>query len=149
MGESATSCRGVLWACVSQGRCVLNAAFLLERFKYKLQMLDWETEWAGSENWDGCIVKAEQDCLDPQPSSYTESEVHTVVTDRLVQEGGVAVDYLKTRVFPGEVMNEMLVYMNDQQATGEDAAYYFLETYEDIWSAWVGAEEAAAIKSEL
>ena len=117
--------------------------------KYKLKMLDWETEWAGSENWDGCMVKPEQECLDPQPSSYTESEVHTVVTDRLVKEGGIAVEYLKARVFPGEVMNEMLVYMNENQATGEDAAYHFLEAYPQIWEAWVSPEAAEGIKSEL
>ena len=117
--------------------------------KYKLKMLDWETEWAGSKNWDGCMVKPEQECLDPQPSSYTESEVHTVVTDRLVKEGGIAVEYLKARVFPGEVMNEMLVYMNENQATGEDAAYHFLEAYPQIWEAWVSPEAAEGIKSEL
>lgn len=117
--------------------------------KYKLKMLDWETAWGGSENWDGCIVKPEQECLDPQPSSYTESEVHSVVTDAFLKKGGPAVDYLKARVFPGEVMNEMLVYMNENQATGEDAAYHFLETYGDIWSAWVSAEAAEEIKSEL
>ncbi len=117
--------------------------------KYQLQMLDWETPWGGSENWDGCIVKPEQECLDPQPTSYTESEVHSVITDRLMKEGGLAVDYLGTRVFPGEVMNAMLVYMTENQATGEDAAYYFFEEYEDLWSSWVSAEAAEGIKSEL
>lgn len=117
--------------------------------KYDLELLEWETEWGGSENWDGCIVKAEQDCLDPQPSSYTESEVHTVITDRLMNEGGIAVDYLGNRVFPGSVMNTMLVYMNDQQATGEDAAWYFLETYPEIWTEWVSEEAAEAINGEL
>ena len=117
--------------------------------KYNMQLLEWETEWAGSENWDGCIVKPEQECLDPQPSSYTESEVHTVITDNLMQQGGIAVDYLKQRVFPGEVMNAMLVYMTENQATGEDAAYVFLEDHEDIWTQWVTPEAAEAIKSAL
>jgi len=117
--------------------------------KYNLKMLKWETPWAGSENWDGCIVKPEQDCLDPQPSSYTESEVHTVITDRLYQEGGPAVEYFSKRIFPGEIMNAMLVYMNDNQATGEDAAYYFLETYPEVWSAWVGEDAATMVKDAL
>lgn len=117
--------------------------------KYGLKLLEWETEWGGTENWDGCIVKAEQDCLDPKPTSYTESEVHSVITDRLQKEGGIAVEYLSKRVFPGEVMNEMLVYMTDNQAGGEDAAYHFLETHEDIWMGWVSEDAAAKIKSEL
>jgi len=117
--------------------------------KYKLSILDWETPFAGQEEWDSCIVKPEQECLEPKKTAYTVSDVQTVITDRLMQEGGIAVDYFKQRVFPGEAMNEMLVYMNDNQATGEDAAWHFLETYEDIWSAWVSEEAAAAIKSEL
>lgn len=117
--------------------------------KYGLKMLPFEAEFAGKENWDGCIVKPEQDCLDPKPSAWTESEVHTVITDRLMQEGGIAVEYLKQRVFPGEIMNEMLVYMTDNQAGGEDAAYHFLETHEDIWMGWVSEDAAAKIKSEL
>lgn len=117
--------------------------------KYNLTLLEWETAWGGSENWDGCIVKPEQECLDPQMTSYTESEVHTVVTDRFLKEGGVAVDYLKERVFPGDVMNTMLVYMNENQATGGDAAWYFLETYPEIWEAWVSEDAATGIKKEL
>ncbi|MCV2875487.1 ABC transporter substrate-binding protein [Rhodobacteraceae bacterium XHP0102] len=117
--------------------------------KYDLVMLEWETPWGGSENWDGCIVKPEQECLDPQPTSYTESEVHTVITDRLFEEGGIAVDYLATRVFPGDAMNAMLVYMTDNQATGEAAAFEFLATREDIWGQWVTPEAAAAIRSAL
>lgn len=117
--------------------------------KYNLTLLPFEAEWAGSENWDGCIVKPEQECLDPKPSSWTKSEVHTVVTDRLMKAGGIAVDYLSQRVFPGEVMNAMLVYMTDNQATGADAAWHFLETYPEVWGEWVSEEAAEQIKSEL
>ncbi|NVO24624.1 glycine betaine ABC transporter substrate-binding protein [Donghicola mangrovi] len=117
--------------------------------KYKLQPLAWETSFAGQDNWDNCIVKTEDECPTPEPTAYTVSDVHTVVTDRLMKEGGPAVEYLSKRVFPGEAMNEMLVYMNDNQATGEDAAYHFLEAYPDVWSAWVSPEAAESIKSEL
>ncbi|MGB0661253.1 MAG: glycine betaine ABC transporter substrate-binding protein [Mangrovicoccus sp.] len=117
--------------------------------KYELQLLPFETEWAGSENWDGCIVKAEQDCLDPQPSSWTESEVQTVVTDSLLKTGSLALSYFEKRVFPGEVMNAMLVYMTENQATGEDAAYEFLATHEDVWTAWVPAEVVEKVKKGL
>ncbi|RME18572.1 MAG: ABC transporter substrate-binding protein [Alphaproteobacteria bacterium] len=117
--------------------------------KYHLTMLKWETPWAGSDNWDNCIVKPEQECADPKPSSYTESAVNSVVSAAFAEKGGEALDYVKNRVFPGEVMNEMLVYMTDNQATGEDAAYYFLENYEDVWKAWVSEDVAAKVKSAL
>ena len=85
-----------------------------------------------TKNWDGCIVKPEQDCADPQPSAWTHSEVHTVVTDNYMQIGGVSAEYFKNRIFPGSVMNEMLVYMTEEQAGGEDAAIHFLQTREEI-----------------
>jgi glycine betaine/proline transport system substrate-binding protein len=117
--------------------------------KYNMQLVDFGVPFAGAENWDGCIVKAEQDCADPQPSSWTSSEVHTVITDRLKQEGGVAVDYLSGRIFPGPIMNAMLVFMANEQAGGEDAAIEFLNRHEDLWSTWVPADVAAKVKAAL
>ncbi len=46
-------------------------------------------------------------------------------------------------------MNAMLVYMTDNQATGEAAAFEFLATHEDIWTQWVSEDAAAAIRSAL
>ena len=42
-------------------------------------------------------------------------------------------------------MNGMLVYMADQQATGEDAAVEFFK-HEDVWSAWVSADAKKKLK---
>ena len=118
--------------------------------KYKLVPLAFETEWAGSENWDGCIVKSESECMDPKPSSWTKSEVSTVVTADVPDIAPESVlTYLKSRVFPGEVMNEMLVYMTDNQAIGEDAAYEFLAKHEEVWTQWVTPEIAEKVKDAL
>ena len=118
--------------------------------KNEMVKLPFETEFAGSENWDGCIVKSEQECADPKPSAWTQSEVKTVVTDDFKEKGGAdALAYLEKRVFPGDTVNEMLVYMADEQATGEDAAIEFLKTKEDVWSKWVSPEAAEKIKASL
>ena len=117
--------------------------------KYQMHLLPFGVEFAGSENWDGCIVKAEQDCADPQPSSWTESEVHTVITNRFSEAGGPAVEYLENRIFPGPVMNAMLVYMTEEQAGGEDAAIEFLSTRQDVWTTWVSEEVADKVRAAL
>ena len=106
-------------------------------------------EWGGSENWDGCIVKPEQECAAPKPSSWTHSEVHTVVTSDFASRGGPAVDYLKSRIFPGPIMNGMLVWMGEEQAGGADAAIEFLIQHEDLWTTWVSADAVAKIKASL
>ncbi len=118
--------------------------------KHGMVKLPFGVEFAGTENWDGCIALAEQDCADPKPSAWTESEVHTVVTDDFKNKAGEEVmDYLNKRVFPGEVMNGMLVYMGDNQAGGEDAAIEFLIQNGDVWESWVSAEVAEKVKKAL
>ena len=117
--------------------------------KYDMQLVPFGVEFAGSENWDGCIVKPEQECADPKPSSWTQSEVHTVITDDFKANGGDAVNYFEKRIFPGNVMNSMLVYMQDEQASGADAAIEFLIQHEDLWTGWVSEEAAAKIKAEI
>ncbi len=118
--------------------------------KHQMVKLDFGVPFAGSDNWDGCIVKPEQECADPQPSSWTQSEVKTVVTTNLLETGGEEVrDYLSRRVFPGDIMNEMLVFMGDEQASGEDAAYEFLSKHPAIWEPWVPAQAVARIKAAI
>lgn len=118
--------------------------------KHKMVKLDFGVPFAGSENWDGCVVKAEQDCDDPKPTAWTVSEVHTVITDKLKKNGGKDVtDYFSKRVFPGPVMNSMLVYMGDNQASGADAAVEFLIKHETVWKNWVNASTAKKIKASL
>ena len=75
--------------------------------------------YAGDEHWNGCIVKPEQECDDPQQSGWSPAIIHTVVTDEFKKAGGVAYDYLSKRVFPGDVMNAMLNYKEEEQASAE------------------------------
>ncbi|MBT5911172.1 MAG: ABC transporter substrate-binding protein [Rhodospirillaceae bacterium] len=117
--------------------------------KYNLIKLPFETKWAGSNNWDGCIVKPEQDCADPKPSSWTKSAVRTVITTKFSKRGGVAAKYLENRIFPGDVMNSMLVFMNNEKANGADTAIEFLRRHSDVWIKWVSKEAAKKIKASL
>ncbi len=117
--------------------------------KYHLQLLPFEASWGGDANWHDCLSVPADQCTDPKPTSWIKSEVHTVVADKFFNQGGPAIDYLKARVFPADAMGAMLVYMQDEQAGGEDAAYYFLQNYADVWTKWVSPEAAEAIKAAL
>jgi glycine betaine/proline transport system substrate-binding protein len=57
--------------------------------------------------------------------------------------------YFGNRIYPGAIMNGMLVYMEDNQATGPDAALEFLDKHADIWTKWVTADVAAKVKKSL
>lgn len=118
--------------------------------KYKMVKVPFGVPFIGRDHWDNCIVKAEQDCANPQPTAWTQSEVQTIVTDKLGKRGGKAVtEYFSKRVFPGEVMNQMLVYMGDNQASGEDAAIEFLLKHGDVWKKWVPESVAQKVSKSL
>jgi glycine betaine/proline transport system substrate-binding protein len=117
--------------------------------KYQMVKIPFGVPFAGAENWDGCIVKPEQDCADPKPSSWTQSVVNTIITDSFMKKASAGAEYLKARVYPGEVMNGMLVYMKENQADGADAAVEFLTKHEAVWTQWVPADVAAKVKSSL
>ena len=70
------------------------------------------------DNWHNCIVKPEKECANPKPTSWTKSIVETVVTDNFMNNSGIASDFIKNRTYPGEIMNQMFVFMTDQKATG-------------------------------
>ena len=118
--------------------------------KYNLQQVDFGVPFAGRDNWDNCVTLAEQDCANPKPTAWTKSEVNSIVTANFAKTGGKeALSYVEKRVFPGEVMNGMLVYMADNQAKGSDAAVEFLIKHEDVWTKWVSSSAAKKIKKSL
>ena len=116
--------------------------------KYGLVKVPFGVDY-DDDNWHNCIVKPEKECADPKPTSWVKSVVETVVTDNFMNNSGIASDFIKNRTYPGEIMNQMLVFMTDQKATGKDAAFEFLQKHEDIWKKWVSDDAAAKIKASL
>lgn len=117
--------------------------------KYNMQSVPFGVDYAGDDLWNSCISK--EDCTDPKQTSWIKSEVFTIVTDKFKKssEGTGISDYLQKRVYPGDVMGAMLVYMADNQAAGPDAAIEFLSKHEAVWTSWVSAEAAGKIKGAL
>ena len=114
--------------------------------KYPMVKLAFDAEH-DPEEWQRCTTVA--DCPDPKINAWTKSEVFTVVTPRVAELSDGIVDYLKTRSWSNETVNKLLAWKEDNQATGEDTALYFLENNEAVWSDWVSAETAEKIKAAL
>ena len=47
------------------------------------------------------------------------------------------------------LVNKLLAWKDDQRATGNDTAVYFLKNHEAVWSKWVSADVAAKVKAGL
>jgi len=117
--------------------------------KYDMRMLDWGVPYAGDDNWNGCVSLGTGECSDPQPSAWTTSRVVTAVSEKMYRYGGQeALDYFAKRVISGSDLNAELVWMEDNSATGADAAAHFLAN-SDVWESWVSADVAAAVKAAL
>ncbi len=115
--------------------------------KYKMVRLDHGVPYDDKE-WQSCTAVA--DCPAPKKNAWAKSEVFSVVTSRFAKEAGPAYDYIKARSFPkNETVNELLAWMTDNQATGEQGARYFLKEKQDIWTKWVPADVADKVKAGL
>ena len=118
--------------------------------KYDMRLLDFGVKWGGDDNWHNCLVKSEQECATPKKSTWVQSEVYSVATDNFKKTAGSdAMKYMKNRIYPGAVMNSMLVYMDANQAEGEDAAIEFMKKHEKVWSKWVSSSVAKKIKAGI
>ena len=116
--------------------------------KYDLQPVDLGP-WGGDANWQ-CVILGGDNCADPKPSGWTVSEVNTVFSDNFNYNGpkeGKA--YFAARIYPFAVLNSMLVWMDENQAPGADAAVHFLQNHGDVWKAWVDADVAAEVEAAL
>ena len=116
--------------------------------KYNMKLMDFGVPFAGSKNWDDCIAKGPEECIEPKPSAWTESIVQTLVPSE-IKEMTEVMNYFGKRIFPGSIMNSMLVYMEENQAQGADGAIEFLEKHPEIWINWITLEAAKKIKKAL
>ena len=57
--------------------------------------------------------------------------------------------YFTKRGFTNNNMNQLLAWMEDNQADGEEAMFYFLESYPQVWQAWVPQDVAKKVKQAL
>ena len=114
--------------------------------KYEMVRLDTGVPFDQAE-WERCTSKDK--CPDPKMNDWAKSEVKTVVTSRFKNQGGQAFDYVSKRSWKNDTVNQLLAWMSDNQATGEDGAKHFLKTQPEVWRSWVTPEVAEKIKGEL
>ena len=114
--------------------------------KYKMVKVDFGSGIDES-HFRGCITQI--DCLDPKPTMYPPSAVDTVVTEAFSKRAPEALAYLSKRNFTNGQMNNLLAWMEDEQADGEYAAIHFLSEYEDTWRNWLSPAAVLKIKQAL
>ncbi|WP_185985180.1 glycine betaine ABC transporter substrate-binding protein [Aureimonas mangrovi] len=114
--------------------------------RYPMKLLDFGVPF-DEEQWTSCTTQP--DCADPQENAWTPADVYTLVTPAIAEGSQAAADYLNTRAWSNDVVNAVLAWKDENQATGEDTALHFLETQPDVWKAWVTPEAAEKVEAAL
>ena len=116
--------------------------------KYDLKLVDFNSGF-DKDNWDNCIVKPVEECDNPKRSKWTVSEVVSLAQVDFAKRAPEVAAYVGKRSFDSNMLNKYLVYMDSNQAPGEEAALEFLLNEEATWSTWVSEDAKVKIKKSL
>ena len=92
---------------------------------------------------------AKEDCESPKVTMYPPSPVNTITTEAFAFKAPEAYEYLGKRSFTNQQMNELLAWMEENQADGEIAMEHFLLNYEAVWSEWFSSRYCRTDKKEV
>lgn len=106
----------------------------------RLQMAHDDAEWAR--------CTSVQDCPDPKPNYWKEAEMVTLASADFAAKADPAVlDYIGKRSWTQAEVSQVMGWMTDNQANGEDGAKWFLNNMPDVWTKWVPADVAEKVKA--
>ena len=116
-------------------------------YKYPMFKLDWGVPH-DKKNWDNCISKS-PDCANPKKNGWAVSQVSTAMTSDFARANPALVAYFNKRSYGMDTVGSVLAYMADNQANGEDGAFYFLKNFEPVWSQWLTPAQVKKVKKAL
>ncbi|WP_067215099.1 ABC transporter substrate-binding protein [Marinomonas gallaica] len=114
--------------------------------KYEMVKVDFGSG-IDEQHYIDCISM--DDCLEPKATMYPPSPVYTVTTTEFAERAPNAYAYLSNRSFTNVQMNNLLAWMEDNQADGKYAAENFMFEHEDIWSKWVSEDVKVKLNKAL
>jgi glycine betaine/proline transport system substrate-binding protein len=109
----------------------------------RLEMAHDDAEWAR--------CTSVQDCPDPKPNYWKPAEMVTLASEAFMKRDDIpeVKEYLKTRSWTQAEVSQVMLWMTENQANGDDAAVWFIKNMPDVWTKWVPAEVAEKIKASL
>lgn len=89
------------------------------------------------------------DCTNPGKSAYPTAEVITAITTTFADREQEVAALMSKVTFTNQQMNEVLAWQEDNKASADEAAVYFLTTYKDVWGAWLNDEAREKLSALL
>jgi len=81
--------------------------------------------------------------------AYPSVSVNITVRSSLLERAPEVVEFLKKYETTQAMANRFLAYMQDSQCDTGQAALWFLENYEPVWTSWVPADVKKKVKAAL
>lgn len=94
-----------------------------------------------------CNIK--DDCASPAASAYPPSEVITFTTTAFKESNPDIAALMSNVSFTNAQMGEVLAWQEDNKASADEAAVYFLNKYKDAWSGWINDEAKGKLAALL
>ncbi len=114
--------------------------------KYEMVKVDFGSGIDTEEFIDCTTIEG---CENPKVTMYPPSPVHTITTEEFAIRAPEAYKYFEKRGVTNADLNRILAWMEDNQADGEEAMYYFLEEYPQVWQSWVSQDVVEKVKAAL
>jgi len=94
----------------------------------------------GPYNEEAFTCATTEDCANPQPTGDAPAPVVTGITPSLQEREPEVAEFMSNVVFPNQVMSQLLAWQEENNASSEETAVFFLTNHQDIWADWLNDE---------
>ncbi len=81
--------------------------------------------------------------------AYPRDKVVTLATADFVDREPVLAEFFTKWEVTSAMLNQAMAFMEENEASYDEAAIYFLQEYESVWTQWVSADIASKVKAAL
>ncbi len=113
--------------------------------KYPMVMVDMEADYSA----DAHTCNGDAECATPTLSPYPTSKVVTAASQAFVDREPAVADMLSKMSFTNAQMGGVLAWQDDNSASYEEAAVYFLTNNTDVWGEWLNDDAKAKLAALL
>lgn len=112
--------------------------------KYPMVLVD-----VGAHDAELHACNSSKDCAEPGVSAYPRAAVKTAATTDFQQREPEIAELMSNISFTNDQMNGVLAWMEDNNASAEEGAVYFLTNNKDQWSSWLNDEARTKLSAIL
>lgn len=102
-----------------------------------LGMFDMTSIDLGAYDEDAHLANQNADTPNPKPSAFPSAPVLTVVTKDFAQSHPDITELMRNVTFKTDTMSKVLAWKQENNASNEEAAVYFLQNNPEEWGGWI------------